>query len=69
MSASTNDTKRVMITIIATSPKKLPTSPASNSNVANDMIVVIIAETIAGNTSRVPSTAESAADFPLSKCL
>ena len=66
INASISETINVMITIMATSPKKLPTSPASKSNVAKEIIVVIIAETMAGNTSSVPSTAESAADFPLS---
>ena len=66
ISASISDTISVIITIMATSPKKLPTSPASNSNVAKEIIVVMMAETMAGNTSSVPSTAESAADFPLS---
>ena len=57
MSASTNDIVNVNITINATSPKKSPTSPSSRSKEENAIIVVIIADTMAGMTSRVPSIA------------
>ena len=56
----------VKITIRATSPKKSPTSPSSTINAENAIIVVIMAETIAGITSIVPSIAASAGDFPCS---
>ena len=64
--ASTNETINVSITIIATSPKKFPTSPANSSKVEKAINVVIIADTIAGRTSIVPSTAAYSGDLPSS---
>ena len=54
------------MTIIATSPKKFPISPASTNSVEKAMRVVRIAETIAGITSIVPSTAACSGVFPCS---
>ena len=64
--ASTRDIVSVKITIKATSPKKSPTSPSNKSRDEKAMIVVIIADTIAGKTSNVPSIAASSGDFPCS---
>ena len=45
---------------------EFPTSPASNNKVENAIRVVIIADTIAGRTSIVPSTAACSGLFPSS---
>ena len=66
MSASTNDIVNVNITINATSPKKSPTSPSNKIRDEKAIIVVIIAETIAGITSIVPSIAASSGVLPCS---
>ena len=64
--ASINETLNVNITIIETSPKKLPILPSTKKNVEKAISVVKIAETIGGITSIVPSIAARILDFPLS---
>ena len=66
ISASTNDTTRVRITITETSPKKLPILPSKNRNIEKASMVVIIAEIIGGITSIVPSTAARIGLLPFS---
>ena len=57
MSASINETERVNITMIETSPKNSPILLSKNKNSEKANNVVIIAETTGGITSIVPSMA------------
>ena len=66
ISASIKETANVSITIVETSPKKLPILPSTKKKVENAMIVVKIAETIGGITSMVPSIAALILDLPKS---
>ena len=66
MSASTKETTKVKITITDTSPKKSPIIPSKNKKIANAMMVVKMADNIAGSTSITPSTAACSGVFPFS---
>ena len=64
--ASIKETLKVKITIVETSPKKLPILPSTKKKVENAIMVVRIAETIGGITSIVPSIAALILDLPKS---
>ena len=55
--ASIKEIDKVSITTIETSPKNSPILPSKNKNNANAKIVVIIADTTGGITSKTPSIA------------
>ena len=57
ISASINEINRVRITTTETSLKNSPILPSKNKNNEKANMVVIIAETTGGRTSKTPSTA------------
>ncbi len=66
INASTNEILRVAITTKASSPKKSAILPSRKKNEEKAIIVVRMADTMAGTTSMVPSMAACIAFFPFS---